>query len=78
MVLIGIFILGALVGSVSYRMFVNARCANDVVKSKYLKEHIAKLEEDAKRARKKKANKYNRRYSKKGGASGSIKGSSKA
>jgi len=78
MVLIGVFILGALVGSVSHRAFISASCTNDVVKSRYLKEHIVKLEEDAKQAKRAKAYKSSRRHSKKSGASRSAKGSSKA
>jgi len=78
MVLIGIFILGTLVGAVSHKLYINTKRVDDRVKARYLKEHISKLEADAKRSKKKKAYGNGGRSSKKGGASGQSKGASKA
>ena len=78
MVLTGIFILGAIFGAILYRIYTNTQRINSNVREVYLKKHISKLEGDAKQKINKTSNKSKRRYVKKGGASGSIKGSSKS
>ena len=78
MTLAGIFILGAIIGAIVYRAYINTQYTNSKLKATYLKKHISKLEENAKQKRKKASNKSKRRYTKKSGSSRSVKGTSEA
>jgi hypothetical protein len=78
MELIGIFIFGAIIGSLTTYLWTKGQVSDLIIQRSYLKNYISGLEDNAKQAKRKKGYKSSRRPSKKGGASRSVKGSSKA
>jgi len=77
MALIGIFIIGTIVGIFIGNWKFRSFREHYSLKSKYLKEHIKKLEDNAEQRKRKKAYRAGRRNVKKGGAGGQSKGASK-
>tara|TARA_B100001093_G_scaffold236658_1_gene226756 strand:+ start:3193 stop:3453 length:261 start_codon:yes stop_codon:yes gene_type:complete len=75
MALIGIFILGTIIGIFIGNWKFRSFREHYTLKSKYLKEHIKKLEENAEQKKRKNAYRASRRNAKKGGTGGQSKGS---